>query len=412
VHYVIIGASAAGISAAETLVRLDPDAVITVVSREKDIAYSRCLVTYYISGQISRDAVFIRSDEQLRASGVRFIAGTEAVGLDTEKRHITLTDASVISYDRLLVASGASPVLPDIKGIKGLGVYTLRTIADADSIIAEITESKAVTILGDGLVAVTAAMALNKRGMCVSLVGIAPHILAGFLDSRAAGIIQNRMTEAGIRFYLGKSFSEVNRDAGGRLNSVTLSDGTSLEADMAVIAAGVKPELKVFGETAVAVEKGLLVDEFMETSVPGIYAAGDVAQAYDVVRNAPVWNPLWPHAVEQGRCAALNMAGRKVRYSGSTNMNSLNIGGISLVCAGIANSELPDYESLYVSDNNSTYEKLVFRNRKLAGFILLGKTEKSGVLTSLVKHETISPTQKDKLLGGHFSYTALTGPDH
>jgi len=412
VHYVIIGASAAGISAAETLVRLDPDAEITVVSRETDIAYSRCLVTYYISGQISRDAVFIRSGEQLKALGVRFLAGTEAVGLDTEQKSITLSDSAVISYDRLLVASGAAPVIPDIKGINGQGVFTLRTIADADSIIAEIAESKAVAILGDGLVAVTAAMALNKRGMRVSLVGITPHILAGFLDRRAAGIVQDRMIETGIRFYLGESFSEVNRDAEGRLKGVTLSDGTSIEVDMTVIAVGVKPELKVFGETAAAAENGLLVDEYMETSIPGIYAAGDVAQAYDVVRNAPVWNPLWPHAVEQGRYAALNMAGRKVPYRGSTNMNSLNIGGIPLVCAGIANSELPDYESFTVSDNNSTYEKLVFRNRKLAGFILLGKTEKSGVLTSLVKHEITSPTQKDKLLRGHFSYTALTGPDH
>ncbi|MBU7005372.1 NAD(P)/FAD-dependent oxidoreductase [Phosphitispora fastidiosa] len=411
-HYVIIGASAAGISAAETLVRLEPDAEITVVSREKDIAYSRCLVTYYISGQINRDAVFIRTSEQLKALGVRFIAATEAVGLDAEQKHMTLSDSAVISYDRLLAASGASPVIPDIKGIIGQGVYTLRTIADADSIIAEITESKAVAILGDGLVAVTAAIALNKRGMRVSLVGIAPHILAGFLDSRAAGMIQDRLAETGIRFYLGKSFNEVNRDTEGRLNGVILSDGTSLEADMALVAAGVKPELKFFGETAVAAENGLLVDEYMETSIPGIYAAGDVVQAYDVVRNAPVWNPLWPNAVEQGRFAALNMAGRKAPYRGSANMNSLNIGGIPLVCAGIANSELPDYESFYVSDNNSTYEKLVFRNEKLAGFILLGKTEKSGVLTSLLRHETISPTQKAKLLRGDFSYTALTGPNH
>lgn len=408
-HYVIIGASAAGISAAETLRRLDPDSEITVISKERDIAYSRCLTTYYISDRISRDKLYLRTTGQLDDLKIRLLTGITADEVNSKTREVRLSDGNVISYDRLLAASGASPVIPDIPGIEGQGVYPLRTLSNAEEIKACLAKVTSAVILGDGLVSVTTAMALNSKGIKVSIVGIAPHILATFLDARAAQILQDKMKALGIDFYLGRSLREIHRDTAGNVTGAALTDGENISAGIVIVAVGVKPEFGFLKDTGVAAKQGILVNEFMESSLPGIYAAGDTAQGFDFVRQTPVWNPLWPNAVEQGTAAAYNMSGVRKPYAGCTNMNSMDIGGIPLVCVGTANVEQPDYESFVISGNDSTYEKLVFQGNRLVGFILLGKTEKAGVLTSLVSQDTISPTQKDKLLKGSFSFTSVVG---
>ena len=408
-HYVIIGASAAGISAAETLRRLDPDSEITVISKERETAYSRCLTTYYISDRISKDKLYLRTTGQLEDLKIRLLTGITADEVNHETCKVRLSDGNVISYDRLLAASGASPVIPDIPGIGGQGVYPLRTLSNAEDIRAVLPKVTSAVILGDGLVSVTTAMALNSKGLKVSIVGIAPHILATFLDTRSAQILQARMEALGIDFYLGRSLQEVRRDTAGNVTGAALTGGENISAGIVIIAVGVKPEFSFLKDTGVAAKHGILVNEFMESNLPGIYAAGDAAQGFDFVRKTPVWNPLWPNAVEQGSAAAYNMSGVRKPYAGCTNMNSLDIGGIPLVCVGTANEEQPDYESFVISSNDSTYEKLVFQGNRLIGFILLGKTEKAGVLTSLVSHDTITPTQKDKLLRGSFSFTSVAG---
>ncbi len=408
-HYVIIGASAAGLSAAETLRRLDPEAEITMISKEKDLAYSRCLVTYYIAGQIPRDKIYLRTDEQLNKLRINVISPVEAVEVNNSSNTVRLSNGSEVAYDKLLIASGASPVIPDIPGLSGPGVYPLRTLPDADEIVSGLGKVTSAVILGDGLVSVTTALALNSRGIKVSIVGIAPHILVTFLDARAARILQDKMADLGIDFYLGQSFQEVNRDQTGSFTGVILTDGRTVKAEMAVIAVGVQANCGFLGKTGLAVKQGISVNDYLETGITGIYAAGDVAEGFDFVRQTTAWQPLWPNAVEQGQIAAHNMAGISKIYYGCTNLNSLNIGGISVVCVGIANSGNPAYETRIVSDHDSTYEKLVFLGNRLVGFILLGKIEKAGVLTSLVFQEALSPTQKDKLLEGRFSYTSIAG---
>lgn len=410
VNYVIIGASAAGLSAAETLRRLAPDAEITLISREKEIAYSRCLLTYLLSGTISRDDIYFRSREALARLNLNIVSGTEVKGVNIEKREVSLSDGRQVHYDRLLAASGASPVIPDgIKGVSGQGVYTLRTLEDADRITKNLGEVSGAVILGDGLVSVTAAQALNSRGVKVTIVGIAPHILATFLDRRSAEILQEKLTASGIELMLGRTFAEVRRGADGKLKGVAASDGKEFQADIVIIAVGVKPEFSFLKDSGINSDRGLTVNEYLETSVPGIYAAGDVAQGYDRVRETIAWQPLWPNAVEQGRTAGYNMAGVEKCYGGCTNLNSLNIAGTPVICVGQANTDRPGLESFVLSDNGSTYEKIVFAGNKLAGFILLGKTEKAGVITSLVYQGDLSPTQKEKLLNRKFSYTSLSG---
>lgn len=403
-HYVIIGGSAAGISAAETLRLADSGAEITIISREPDVAYSRCLCTYYISGRIARDDMFIRNASQIAKLKADIIAPAEVVEVNSGIKAVTLANGDSIHYDRLLIASGSSPVIPDIEGISGEGIFTLRTLADAERIAVKMTGVTSAVILGDGLVSISAAMALNSKGLRVSVVGIAPHIMATFLDEAAAKILQTKMSSLGINLYLGRSFSEIRRNAAGMISGVTLTSGEHIDAGMVIVATGVKPNTGFLKNTGVKTGIGIHVNEHMETGVHGIFAAGDAAQCYDFVRKAPTWNPLWTNAVEQGCYAAWNMAGISRPYPGATNMNSLNLAGIPVICVGAANVGDPSYEAHIITHNGTLYEKLVFRGSCLAGFILLGRTEKAGVLTALVARQNLSPTQKTKLLTGNFSY--------
>jgi len=409
VHFVIIGGSAAGISAAETLRHTEPGSDITIISQEPHIAYSRCLCTYYMSGRISRDDMFIRDAKQLDALKLKVMAPVAVMQVNTADHMVSLTNGDSVHYDRLLVASGSSPVLPDIKGIEGESVYTLRTLDDADRIAAKMDKVASAVVLGDGLVSITAAIALNSRGLRVSIAGIAPHILATFLDEVSAQILQHKMSDLGINFHLGQSITEITRDINGKGTRVTLTSGVTIDAGMVVVAAGVKPNIAFMKDAGVKTDIGLLVNKYMETGVPDIFAAGDAAQCQDIVRNQPAWNPLWPNAVEQGRYAALNMSGHRKPYPGTTNMNSLNIAGIPVICVGIANTVDPLHETHFLMKGKTQYEKLVFHDNRLIGFILLGNTEKAGVLTSLVVQQRVSPTQKEKLLSGSYSYTGIAG---
>lgn len=409
VHYVIIGASAAGISAAKTLRRLDARSEITIISKEQDVGYSRCLSTYYISGRIPRNKIYICSSDEIANLNARILTGIEAVEVDASSKIVRLSDNNVVIFDKLLVASGASPIIPEIPGLSGQGVHTLRTLGDAEAILSGLSYVRSAVVLGDGLVSITTAAALNSKGVKVSIVGIAPHILATFLDETAARLLQDKLTEIGIDLYLGQSCKEIHRTMSGGLEGVTITDGRKIDAEMVIIAAGVRPNTDFLPNTVISAGPGVQVNEYLETELPEIYAAGDVARCYDFVRNSSWWHPLWPNAVEQGQLAAYNMAGVRRPYQGCTNMNSLNIGGIPVICVGAANQDQPGQETFVLSRSNSTYEKLVFQGDKLVGFILLGKTEKAGVLTSLVFQAAVSPTQKEKLLNGNFSYAAATG---
>jgi nitrite reductase (NADH) large subunit len=409
VHYVIIGASAAGISAVETLCRLVPDAKITLISKEKDIAYSRCLTTYYISDKVSRDKLFIRSQEQLEGLGITIITGIEAVSVDVSAKSVNLSDGRKINYHRLLAASGSTPIVPDIPGIEAKGIFALRKLEDAQNIHEYLPRTDSAILLGDGLVAVTTALALNSRGIKVSVVGIAAHLMATFLDQHCAEILQKTMVEMGIQFYLESTVKQIKLNQSGEISGIILDTGINVNAGLMVVAVGVKPELDYLANTGISTDIGIKVNDYLETNVEGIFAAGDAAQCFDYVRQKSWWNPLWPNAVEQGEIAARNMAGQKRAYIGCTNLNAVNIDKLSLICGGETNKKDKDNEEYVIKDLPGNYEKLVFSADRLIGFILLGNTEKAGVLTSLLMQKSITSTQKENLVSRKYNYVSLSG---
>jgi len=408
VRYVIIGNSAAGLAAAEAIRRMDRTSSLTVISHEEGPAYSRCLSTYYLSGQIGRDRLWLNTPEYYRENNITLHDRCRIKAVHPGEKSVETEAGERIAYHKLLIASGAEPVIPGIPGIDGAGVFPLRSLAHLDGIVQCLAATREAVVLGDGLVAVTAAQALAQRGIKVTLVGIADRILAQFLDHKAAAILQGRLIQAGVNLRLQNSVKEVLLDDGGRIKEVILTGGAGVNAQLMVVAVGVKPATGFLAGSGIACDHGVLVDELLKTSVDDVYAAGDVAQARDLLRGIPAVNPLWPNAVEQGKIAGLNMTGKGKVYPGSCKMNSVNLAGVPVIAAGITLPDSNGYEE-HTGDSGDNYMKLVLQNDRLAGFILLGDISKAGVLTGLMKEKTTLGDKKAKLLSGKFTYASLSG---
>lgn len=408
-RYVIIGNSAAGLSAAETIRNNDTTGEITIISDESCPAYSRCLSTYHLGGRLPREQLFIKNQDYYKKNSFSLKYGL-VTGVKTKENQLDLSTGEKIFYDRLLIASGGEPVIPEIPGVEGEGIYPLRTIADLDGIVCTLDRVKEAVILGDGLVSITTAQALLQRGVKVSVAGIAGYILAQFLDAASAAMLEAKLKDSGVNLELKNSISEVLLDSNRQVRGVRLSDGRELPAQLLIIAVGVRPRISFLSGSGIVCDHGILADNHLETSVPGVFAAGDAVQAADLLRGKPLINPLWPNAVEQGGIAGANMCGMKKVYPGSCNMNSVNIAGISVIAAGITTPADSVCEE-YVDDRKAynIYNKLVFRDDRLIGFLLSGNTSNAGILLSLLKEQNPLGAKKAELLAGRNYYAKLSG---
>ncbi|MEW6725484.1 MAG: FAD-dependent oxidoreductase [Bacillota bacterium] len=399
-RYVIIGNSAAGTFAVEGIRLADRAGEIVVLGNEARAAYSRCLVTHYIEGRVSEKDMALRGEDFPDRMDARICYGCRVRSVDVEKRLVYYNEDMSLAYDRLLIATGASPKVPEIQGIQGPGVYTLRTLDDARRINVEIAKGERAVVLGAGPVGLKVAHALRQRGMQVSVVAGSPHILSRILDRQGAEIIQDVLTQHGMEFHLGSEVREVARDPAGRVSGVVLADGGELECRMVVVGKGVQPNVAFLKDTPIAVNRGVVVNEHLETNVPGVFAAGDVAETYDLACDEARINATWPNAAEQGRLAGENMAGRRVKYAGSIGMNAIGFYGVPAITAGRVRVPGPGFEILERLDRpRRTYRRLVFRDSRLVGFAMVGEVDGAGVLTGLIKQK-VTIRDKERLLEG------------
>jgi len=399
-RYVIIGNSAAGTFAVEGIRLADRLGEIVVLSNEARVAYSRCLTTHYIEGRLGEKDMALRSEDFPDRMDVKICYGCQVTSVDTDRRLVHYNEGMSLAYDRLLIATGASPKVPDIPGIEGPGVYTLRTLDDAKRINAEIAKGERAVVLGAGPVGLKTAHALRQRGMQVSVVAGSPHILSRVMDRRGAEIIQEVLAQHGMEFYLESEVREIARDPEGQLAGVVLAGGRELECRMVIVGKGVQPNAAFLKGTPIVINHGVAVNEYLETSVPGVFAAGDVAETYDLACDEVRINATWPNAAEQGRLAGENMAGRRVKYAGSIGMNAVGFYGLPAISAGSVRAAGPGFEILEWSDRvKRTYRRLVFRDRRLVGFAMVGDVNGAGVLTGLIK-QRVSIRDKEQFLEG------------
>ncbi len=403
---IIIGSSAAGINAAETLRRADPTCEIIMISDEPNPLYSRPLISYLLAGELPEEKIYYRPPDFYERNRIEAHLGRRAVRVEPKANRVILDNGEELEYDNLLLANGASPVFPQIEGLEKEGVFGFRTLKDAKEMLAMLPQVKEAVVLGGGLVGLKAAVGLKARGVDVTVAVKSPHLLSQMVDAGASEIYRELLEEHGIKVATGMEPAEIL--GGSRVEGVRMESGEELPAQLVVMGKGVRANLDLIKGTEVRYDYGVLIDEHCRTNVMNIYAAGDVAQSYDLVREEYWTNQIWPCAVEQGRVAALNMAGKEAVYRGSMGMNSVQFLELPVISAGLAGLRERDFdEELISKPSPRVYRRLVLRGERLVGFVLVGDIEGAGIIRSLVAKGVSVKGLKDRLLSPTFGFSEL-----
>ena len=373
-RYVIIGGSAAAIGWIEGIRSVDKTGEIILITRETEWNYSRPLISYLLEGKTTRDKMWCRPDSFFTRNGVTVKAGVLATALDAGDRTVRLSTGERLAYDRLLAATGSRPFVPPIPGLETVErTFCFQTLSDASALAEALRPESRVLILGAGLTGVKCAEGI--RGLCaqIAIADLAPRVLPAVLDDTAAAMVQARMEEKGVRFYLNDSA------AAFRGNTARLQSGTELEFDVLVTAVGVRPNTQLVADAGGAVDRGILVDGRCATTLPDVYAAGDCAQGYDAVSGEKRMLPLWPNAVLQGETAGINMAGGRADYTQGIALNASGVFGLHMITAGSYEGES------FTVQRDGSYKRLVTADGVLKGVIMVGDVSRAGIYTDLIR---------------------------
>ena len=373
-RYVIIGGSAAAIGCIEGVRSVDKTGEIILITGETEWNYSRPLISYLLEGKTTRDKMWCRPDSFFTRNGVTVKAGVLATTLDAGDRTVRLSTGERLAYDRLLAATGSRPFVPPILGLETVErTFCFQTLSDASALAEALRPESRVLILGAGLTGVKCAEGI--RGLCaqIAIADLAPRVLPAVLDDTAAAMVQARMEEKGVRFYLNDSA------AAFRGNTARLQSGTELEFDVLVTAVGVRPNTQLVADAGGAVDRGILVDGRCATTLPDVYAAGDCAQGYDAVSGEKRMLPLWPNAVLQGETAGINMAGGRADYTQGIALNASGVFGLHMVTAGSYEGES------FTVQRDGSYKRLVTAAGVLKGVIMVGDVSRAGIYTDLIR---------------------------
>ncbi len=373
-RYVIIGGSAAAIGCIEGVRSVDKTGEIILITGETEWNYSRPLISYLLEGKTTRDKMWCRPDSFFTRNGVTVKAGVLATTLDAGDRTVRLSTGERLAYDRLLAATGSRPFVPPIPGLETVErTFCFQTLSDASALAEALRPESRVLILGAGLTGVKCAEGI--RGLCaqIAIADLAPRVLPAVLDDTGAAMVQARMEEKGVRFYLNDSA------AAFRGNTARLQSGTELEFDVLVTAVGVRPNTQLVADAGGAVDRGILVDGRCATTLPDVYAAGDCAQGYDAVSGEKRMLPLWPNAVLQGETAGINMAGGRADYTQGIALNASGVFGLHMVTAGSYEGES------FTVQRDGSYKRLVTADGVLKGVIMVGDVSRAGIYTDLIR---------------------------
>ncbi len=391
--HLILGAGPAGVIAAETIRRHAPGDEILVVGDEPEAPYSRMAIPYLLHGRIGEAGTRLRhaADHYARLR-IDLREGVRATALDTAARRVALSDGSREGYDRLLIATGSTPVQPPIRGIHTAGVHTCWTLADARAIARRAQRGARVLQMGAGFIGCIILEALAARGVRLTVVEMGDRMVPRMMGPTAGGMIRDWCEAQGVAVRTGTRVEAIEPHAPLR---VRLSDGSFVEADLVINATGVKPAIGFLEASEVRCLLGVLTDEHMQTTVPGVYAAGDCAEAFDKVSGRTIVSAIQPNAAEQARVAALNMVGRRATLRGVTQINVLDT--LGLVSASFGHWQgLPGGEQVELTDRAARrHLSLQFAQGRLVGCNSIGWTEHLGAMRGLVEGQVrLGPWQQ------------------
>jgi len=331
--YVIVGSGVAGIAAIEAIRSVDDSGEVILVGDDPHGYYSRPGLAYYLTGELHDKALFPRTGDDYRSMNFRY-AKQNVTRLDREKQVLEINGQSVISYDRLLLAVGAQAVTLKAPGAELEGVLKLDHMEDAKTILKFARRRKTAVVVGGGITALELVEGLVSRGVRVHYLLRGDRYWSNVLDEQESKIVEHRLQDEGVKIHYHAEILEVN-GKNNRVQSVLLKDGTSLKCDLVAYAIGIRPRIELAKQAGLEIDRGVLVNEYMQTNDPHVYAAGDVAQVYDPSTGKAVLDSLWGPARQQGFSAGLNMAGRQTAYKKSAPFNVTRLAGLTTTIIGM-----------------------------------------------------------------------------
>jgi NAD(P)H-nitrite reductase large subunit len=407
--YLIIGNSAGGIGAAEAIREVDVKGTIAIVSDEPYPAYSRPLISNYLAEPCPIEKMLYRTPDFYEKNSIQTLFGDKVESIDPAGHTVTLDSGQKIAWKKLLLATGGTPILPDMEGNKLKGVFTFNKLDEAKAIDKFLnryrTRVRAV-VIGGGLIGVSVTEALVKRGVEVTIVEMLDRVLNTILDEETSAIEAKALMESGVKIITGHTAEKINSRLPGEVSGVTLDDGRFLHSEMVIVAIGVRPRLESITESGLKINRGILVDRHMAASEPDIYACGDCVEAYDFVHGINRLTPIWPNAYIGGRVAGLNMAGKKEEYPGGTSMNAMKYFGVHIVSAGLAVPPDESYE-VFTNSDNGNYKRVIIKDNKIAGLVFANDIEKSGIVYNLMKDGVNVSDFKETIVTDDFGLASI-----
>lgn len=408
--YLIIGNGIAGISAAEAIRELDPSGAITMVSDEDALPYSRPMITYLLEGSCHLKQLPIRPSNFYDRLGINAILGRRVESMDVDQKTVMLSSGQTVSYDRLLIASGADPRPIDAEGMHLKNIFYMRTADHVKKQLEVLPNVKRAVVLGGGLVGFKSAYALMKQGVWVTMLITSGYPLSMQVDRVAGHMLLREMMAKGLEVKVGAKVVSFHGAIGSdKVRTVQLDTRQVLPCEMVIIGKGVSPSLSFVPRHRIATNVGIYVNDFMESSFPGIYAAGDVAECMDIARGDFWVNAIWPEAAIQGRIAGLNMAGREVQHPGGLSRNVMRVFDMDVMTIGMADARSigkKEFQSVS-SLSHGNYRNIIFKENVPVGAVLVNNIEQGGVIRSLIEQKRPVEEPLERLTSPHFNFAKL-----
>ena len=397
---VVVGNGLAGTIASKTLRELDPTVEIHIYAEERHLYYPRPNLIEFLAGNVSQPDLFAFSKKWYEDRNISLHLGQPVKKLHPDSKEVELDGEIRVPFDVLLLANGASSWMPPITGAEKKGVFSLRTLDDALGILAWIEDNPEVIIIGGGLLGLEIARALRSRGAEVQVVEFFPRLLPRQLDTEGASVLQSRIEDMGINVRLGVVTEEILGI--DRVKGLKLKTGEELEAQTAIVAAGVRPNIGLASEADIETDRGIIVDDCLRTSHPDIYAAGDNVQHEDKTYG------IIPASFNQARSAAFNIAGQEKKYEGTIPSNTLKVIGLDLTAIGLVTPEEGTSEEFRnVNEEKGIYKKVVFQKGKLVGAIWMGTKHNVNEISRLILQQVTVEKWKESLLDDDFDFSVL-----
>lgn len=376
-RYVILGSSAAGVNGAKEIRKLDPNGEIIMISKDETI-YSRCILHHYMSRHRTMNRLRFVEGDFFERYRIKWVGGTEAIGLNAEKKEVYLSNGESVGYDKLLIGTGSNSFFPPIENMnKAKNVLGFRNIDDCIEIMEKIDKVDNIVIMGGGLVGVDALIGLIDSKKSLYLVEMQDRLLSIQLDKRAAKTYEDAFRMRGVNFYFGVGAQKLNLHEEDNIKSLTLSNGEEIPCELLIVTAGVRANIGFLKDSTIEVdEKGLVIDRSGRTNDLDVYGAGDVTGR----------GPIWPVAVKEGVIAGSNMVGvHREMTDFFTSKSTMNFFGIPTMSLGINEPLDSSYSVEIEEDIKGNYKKVIHKDGKIYGAILQGDLSYAGVLTQLIR---------------------------